>query len=138
MQALVVQQDMPLAEAVRQFATNHALRGIFLIDEMQQLVGVVNKLDLLRWVGMQLDEPPAGEPISVGEMRRLVTAQKVADLAATGSGQAAVRLDETVADALRKMTYYQLADIPVVDDEGRVVNDLRLSEILTFMLAQNS
>ena len=134
MQALVVEGDMLLADAVRQFATNHDLRGIFLRGEDGHLTGVINKIDLLNWVSMQLDQLPAGEPLGKGQMRRLLSAKRVADLAAAGSEEAAVRMDETVADALRKMTYHGLADIPVVDGNGRIVNDLRLSEILAYML----
>ena len=134
MQALVVEGDMPLAEAVRQFATNHDLRGIFLAGENGLLTGVINKIDLLNWVSMQQDQLPAGEPLNRGQMRRLLNAKRVADLAAVGSEQAAVRLDETIADALQKMTYHGLADIPVIDANGRIVNDLRLSEILAYML----
>ena len=134
MQALVVEGDMPLAEAVRRFATDHTLRGIFLTDSNSRLSGVINKQDLLHWVSLQLDQPAAGEPMTVGQMRRLVSAQRVADLAAPGSAKAAVRLDQTLADALHNMTYYKLADIPVIDSDGRIVNDLRLSEILAYML----
>ena len=79
---------------------------------------------------MQLNQVPAGEPLSRGQMRRLLKAERAADLAAAGSEEAAVHLDETVADALQKMTYDGLTDIPVVDADGRIVNDLRLSEIL--------
>ncbi|MDH3886631.1 MAG: CBS domain-containing protein, partial [Desulfobacterales bacterium] len=96
MQALVVEGDMPLADAVRQFATNHDLRGIFLAGENGLLTGVINKIDLLNWVSMQQDQLPAGEPLNRGQMRRLLNAKRVADLAAVGSEQAAVRLDETI------------------------------------------
>ena len=134
MQALVVERDMPLVDAVRQFANNHDLRGIFLTGEDGRLTGVINKVDLLKWVSMQLNQLPAGEPLSRGQMRRLLKAERAADLAAAGSEEAAVHLDETVADALQKMTYDGLTDIPVVDANGRIVNDLRLSEILAYML----
>ena len=134
MQALVVEGDMLLADAVRQFANNHDLRGIFLTGENSLLTGVINKIDLLNWMSIQLDQLPAGEPLSRGQMRRLLNAKHLADLAATGSEEAAVRLDETVGDALQKMTYHKLADIPVLDANGRIVNDLRLSEILAYML----
>lgn len=134
MQALVVEGDMPLATAVHLFATDHNLRGIFLTSEDGRLTGVVNKQDLLHWVSLQLDMAAGGEPLTVGQMRRLVGAQRVADLATPGSAGAAVSLDETLADALRRMATYKLSDIPVVDGDGRVVNDLRLSEILAYML----
>jgi CBS domain-containing protein len=134
LQALVVRGDMPLAEAIQQFAHNHDLRGIFLTDEDGRLTGVVNKRDLLDWVSVQMDQPPAGQPLTIGQMRRLVGAQRVGDLAAAGSAGAAVRLDETLAEALQRMTYYGLTDGPVIDQHGRIVNDLRLSEILAYML----
>jgi CBS domain-containing protein len=137
MQALIVKEDTPLSDAVYQFANNHDLRGIFLIDKNDQLSGVINKRDLLNWVKIQLSVPSAGQLMSIGEMRRLVNAQRIADLATIGSKNAAVRLDETVADALEKMTSYDFADIPVVDADGRIVNDLRLSEILAYMLDNN-
>lgn len=134
MQAMVVEGDMLLDDAVRQFATDHDLRGIFLTGPDGELTGVVNKIDLLNWVSMQLDQLPAGEPLNKGQMRRLLGAKHVSDLAARGSEEAAVRLDETVADALYTMTSHRLTDIPVVDASGRIVNDLRLSEILAYMI----
>ncbi len=134
MQAMVVKEDLLLSEAVNQFATNHDLRGIFLTDASDRISGIINKRDLLNWVSMQLSAPQSGRQLTVGQMRRLLKAQKVSDLAVNGSEDAAVRLDETLADALEKMTHYELADIPVVDENGRIVNDLRLSEILAYML----
>ncbi len=136
MQAMIVDGDMLLDDAVRQFATNHDLRGIFLTGPDGRLTGVVNKIDLLNWVSMQLDQQPAGEPLNKGQLRRLLMAKHVSDLAAKGSAEAAVRLDQTLADALQQMTFHKLADIPVVNEDGRIVNDLRLSEILAFMLDQ--
>jgi CBS domain-containing protein len=134
MQALVVNRDMPLAEAVRQFATNHDLRGIFLTDEDGRLAGVINKQDLLHWVSVLLDQPAAREPMTVGQLRRLVGARRVADLAAPGTENAFLRLDETLTEALEKMIYFNLADIPVVGSDGQIINDLRLSEVLAYVL----
>lgn len=134
MQALVVDRETSLSDAVKQFATNHNLRGIFITDDKGRLVGVINKQDLLQWVTLQLNQRPNGEPMSIGQMRRLVNAQKVSDLAASGSESAALYLKDTLADALHKMTSFNLADIPVVDSNGRIINDLRLSEILLFMV----
>ena len=134
MQALVMDREMSLTEAVKEFATNHNLRGIFITDAEDRLVGVINKQDLLKWVGLQLNQWAKGEPMSIGQMRRLVNAQKVSDLVAPGSESAALYLQDTLADALQKMTAFNLADLPVVDDNGRIINDLRLSEILLFMV----
>jgi CBS domain-containing protein len=134
MQAMVVDRDAPLAEAVRQFASNHDLRGIFLVDENGQLAGVINKQDLLHWVSMLVEKPVSREPMSVGQIRRLVNARRMADLAAPGSENAALRLGDTLSQALQKMTYFNLADMPVVDENNQIINDLRLSEILAYVL----
>ena len=134
MQALVVNHEMAVVDAVKEFATNHNLRGIFLTDDEERLVGVINKQDLLRWVGLQLNQQPTSEPMPIGQMRRLVNVQKISDLAAPGSENTALYLKDTLADALQKMTSYNLADVPVVDDHGRIINDLRLSEILLYMV----
>lgn len=138
MHALVVDKDLPLIDAVKQFATKHDLRGIFITGEGGRLEGVVNKQDLLHWVGLQLNQGSTGKPMTVGQMRRLVTAKKVSDLATIGSENTALRLNDTLADALQKMTSFNLSDVPVVDDDDRIINDLRLSEILLFMVNNNS
>ena len=134
MHALIVDKDLPLVDAVQQFAMKLDLRGIFITNEDGRLEGVINKQDLLHWVGLQLNQKSAGKPMTVGRMRRLVNAKKVVDLAARGSENTALRLNDTLADALHKMTSFNLADVPVVDDDGRIINDLRLSEILLYMV----
>lgn len=137
MRALVVSYDMPLEEAIGHFAQDHDLRGIFLIDEHERLVGVVNTQDLLDWVRVGLALPPQAQPPSIAQVRRLVKAERVGDLARSDSVETAVTLHDTLADALDKMTRHNLIDIPVIDGNGRVINDLRLSEVLAFVL-QNS
>ncbi len=134
MQALVVDGKLALVDVVREFATNHDLRGIFITDKNNRIAGVINKQDLLHWVGLQLNQGPPGQPMPVGQMRRMLNAQSVADLAAPGSQNAAVSLNDTLADALQILISNNLSDIPVVDENGRIINDLRLSEILLFMV----
>lgn len=134
MQAMIINRDTPLAEAVHQFATNHHLGGIFLTDEANRLAGVINKQDLLHWVTMLIGQPVSTKPMSMIQIRRLVNARRMADLAAPGSENAALTLDETLADALEKMIHFHLIDIPVVDHDNQIVNDLRLSEILAYVL----
>jgi hypothetical protein len=72
--------------------------------------------------------------LPVGKVRRLLTAQTIGDLALPDSKLMAVHLEDTVEDALLKMANYELEDIAVLDDDDRVVNDLRLSEVLKIAL----
>lgn len=134
MRALVVPQDTPLAVAIGHFSQDHDLRGIFLVDEQERLAGVVNKQDLLDWLRLQLAMPALAKPPSLVQMRRVVMARTVGDLARKDSVETAVTLADSLAEALQKMASHNLNDIPVVDENGRIINDLRLSEALACVL----
>ncbi len=134
MQGLIVSQEMPLEEAIQKFANDPGLHGIFLVDDSECLVGVINNQDLLDWARLKFHLPPRDLPLSVGKVRRLVSAQWTKDLAVPDSHEMSIRLHDTLADALKKMARYNLEDIAVVDEVGHIVNDLRLSEVLIFAL----
>jgi CBS-domain-containing membrane protein len=134
MKALVLPERTPLTEAIDRFASNEGQHGIFLTGDDGRLSGVVNNEDLLDWARLQFDVMP-GDPLPVGKVRRLISATTIADLAGRNSARMSVRVNETISDALVRMASFELEDIAVLDNEGRVVNDLRLSEVLSFALA---
>lgn len=134
LQSLVVPTETPLSWVIHEFAKDHHWHGIFLVDEQQQLVGIINNHDLLQWAQLHLDLPLPISSVTLGRVRRLVLARHASDLARPGSQDASVRLDETLDSALKRMAQHNLTAIPVVDEHRRVVNDLRLSEILAFAL----
>lgn len=135
MRALVVGKATPLEVAIQQFAADtHGRRAIFVTDENGRLQGVVNNHDLLHWARLRLDLPHMDVTLPIGKIRRLMSAETILDLAVPGSENTAVSLDNTLAETVNKMARYNLEDIPVLDENGRVVNDLRLSEILSFAL----
>ncbi|MCB9137473.1 MAG: CBS domain-containing protein [Caldilineaceae bacterium] len=134
MKALLLPQETPIEEAIDRYASNAAHDGIFLLERDERLSGIVNNADLLDWARLQFDLVPGSVPLPVGKVRRLLGAQTIGDLAVPESWRMAIRLDETLAAALEKMERYNLEDIAVIDEESRIVNDLRLSEILSFAL----
>jgi CBS-domain-containing membrane protein len=136
LQSLVIRADTALEIAINHLAKDHALHGLFLVDDEQRLIGVVNNHDLLDWSRIQLDVRLPITQLSLGQIRRLVLAERARDLARAGSENAAVREDDTLADALTKMSRYGLTSIPVLDEDRRIVNDLRLSEVLAVALQQ--
>ena len=83
---------------------------------------------------MNLDLPLPVSSVTLGQVRRLVLAQHARDLARAGSREAAVHEDDTLDTALTRMTEHYLTAIPVLDEQGRAINDLRLSEILAVAL----
>ena len=133
MKALVLPERTPLTEAIDRFASNEGQHGIFLTGDDGRLSGVVNNEDLLDWARLQFDVMP-GDPLPVGKVRRLISATAISDLAGRNSARMSVRVNETISDALIRMASFELEDIAVLDEEGRVVNDLRLSEVLSFAL----
>lgn len=134
MQALVVSGSTPLEDVIERMAAAYTRHGIFLTDGDGRLQGVVNNSDLRDWARLQFDVPPSDHPISVGKVRRLLGAITIADLAMPESREMSVRLEDTLDVALNKMSQYGLEDIAVLDGNGRVVNDLRLPEVLAYAL----
>ncbi len=136
--ALVAPRNMPLTEAIQRFVEDINLRGIFLVDETGRLTGVLNKHDLLNWVRVAFPLPAEGPYPLRAELRRAVMAETAQDLARPDSVETAVTLQDSLAVALQKMVRHNLVDIPVLDESGRIVNDLRLSEILAYLLRPES
>ena len=134
LQSLVARADTRLSRVVNEFAGRDDLHGIFLVDDEERLVGVVNNQDLLQWARLHLDLPLPVPSVSMGQVRRLMMAQRARDLAREGSREAAVYEDETLERALANMAQHNLTAIPVLDKKGRVVNELRLSEVLAVAL----
>lgn len=134
MGALLLTADTPLAEAIGRFAANPTLHGIFVVDEETRLVGVINNQDLLDWARLQFDLLSRDFVLPVAKVRRLLTATTIGDLALPESDKMAVQEDDTVEAALLQMANFELEDIAVIDADGRIVNDLRLSEVLKLAL----
>ncbi len=134
MKALVLPSETPIEEAIDRFASNEGQHGIFLTGKDGRLAGVVNNADLLDWARLQFELIPGNLPLPVGKVRRLLGAKNIGDLAVPDSKQMSVHLDETLAVALERMARFDLEDIAVVDAENRIVNDLRLSEVVSFAL----
>lgn len=134
MRALVLHRNTPLDVAIEKFVEGDETRAIFLVDNNGRLVGVINNHSLLQWARLRFGSSAGAGMLSLSHVRRLVMADVMADLALPGSEEATVSLDDTLAEAVDKMSQYNLLDIPVIDRDGRIVNDLRLSEILSFAM----
>ncbi|MCB0131260.1 MAG: CBS domain-containing protein [Caldilineaceae bacterium] len=134
MKALVVPENTPLTVAVERFSSNEGQHGIFLTDAAGRFSAVVDNRDLLNWARVQFNLSPGEVPLPVGKTRRLLNAKLVRDLAMPDSKRKAVHLTDTLAEALNRMARHDLEDIAVLDADGHVVNDLRLSEVLAFAL----
>jgi len=130
----VLPEDTSLEKLACDLSDDHRLHGVFLVDSKEKLVGVLDRRNLLDWTRMQLGIRIREEQFQVGTIRKLVFAAKAVDLCDPLSRDAAVTPENTLADALDKMAQFNLVDIPVLDSEGKVISDLSISEILSYVM----
>ena len=135
LRALVLHKDSSLQEVINSLANDEALFGIFLVDSDERLVATLNHRQLLCWMRLQSGSSLWLESFfTVGQLRQLVCAERVWQLAVPEVGQTAVTLTDTLSDVVQKMVKQQLTIAPVVDDNGRLVSDLLWHEVLFFMM----
>ena len=134
--SLLISEDTPLRDLIIRFASEPSLRGLFLVDSRQLFAGVVTRIDLLRWAHFSLSRGKGRREMPVSEFFRIVDARKARDVASGDLKALSVRENDSLQTALDKMLDNEEDVIAVLDAEGRVVGDLRLSEVLTWLLRQ--
>ncbi len=127
--AIIVPGHMPFEEVVRRFAQRADLRGVFVVDGKQRLTGVITRQDLLHWAAghLHLRDPI---PDSWRDIYRVMGAAVAQDACRPRSERCSVKPDQKLEEVLYLMLENELIDIPVVDDEGTILGDVRLTEIL--------
>ena len=125
----VVQEDVLLEDLIIKFAQEPNLCGVFLIDAQQRFAGMIARADLLKWSTVVL----LGGKVSIassGEAYRIMLATKARDLRREDWPFLGVKKTDTLQTALNQMIDSGEDIIPVLDSEGRILGDLRLSEVL--------
>jgi len=106
------------------------LGGIFLVDSKLRFAGLIMRIDLLRWAHIRIAGGKGRHEIVLSEFYRIADARKAKDLVAPDTQMLSAKEGDTLQAALDKMLDYEQDEIPVVDDEGKIVGDLGLSEVL--------
>jgi len=138
--SLIVQPDEDFSEVVRRFATMPTVRGIFVADAHNHLLGVITRRDLLDWSRLRIGAFLHSVSTDIHSNVRLV---KLMDASTAGqvmhpqSLRAAVKEADSLADALRLMIELDLVVLPVVDDHNHIVEDLKLDEILSLIAVED-
>lgn len=127
--------DSSLEDVIGTLVREPLLRGIFLVDSKQEFVGMVTRVDLIRWAHLNLTGGKERHEIPISEFFRIVDARKAKDLASGDPQVLSVRERDSLQSALDKMLDYEEDVIAVLDNEGRVLGDLRLSEVLWWVFA---
>jgi len=126
--------DTSLEDAIGTLVREPSLRGIFLIDSKQKLVGTLTRINLIRWAHLNLTGGKGRHEIPISEFFRIVDARKAVDLANRDRGLF-IKESDTLQAALDKMLDYEEEVLPVLGSDGKILGDLRLSEVLWWALA---
>ena len=128
--SIVADPDISFLEVLRRFAKHASVRGVFVVDRNQKLVGVLTRQDLLAWVGVTFGSEWFVRRLPAARLTRLAHAETVRAACRPDSHLTAVRPSDAIDVALADMVAFDLIDVPVVDERGRLVGDLRLTEVV--------
>ncbi len=122
----VVKEDAILKDAVDSMTQNLISRKVYVVDDEEKLKGVITIETLLKQVGYRVGVREAGV-ISFFKFLSGVFKENVIEFM---EKPVTVTNRHKVLDALRMMVEHHLNDLPVIDDENRIVGELNSLEIL--------
>jgi CBS domain-containing protein len=131
----IIPENSPLEDIITRFTKEPGVRGVFLVDSQRRFTGLVTRIDLLRWAHLQLFGGKGRHEITVSEFYRIVDARKAIDLCSGIQKALSVKENDSLQEALNKMLDHEEDVLPVLDSQGEIVGDLRLSEVLWWALA---
>lgn len=122
-------EEAALEDIIARFAHEPFIRGVFLVDGEQRFTGVISRAAILKWADYQLyGKWKEGVPNS--EVTNKISAVKAKYLARGDWLSLGVREDDNLSDAFKQMMSFGEDIVPVIDKDGRIIGDLRLSELL--------
>ncbi|MEA1958564.1 MAG: CBS domain-containing protein [Chloroflexota bacterium] len=124
-------ESTALDEMARVFAHEHHLRAIFLVDSNDRFSVIIRRIDLMRWLYLQLFGRVGGEVPSPYDTQHLAFVKEARDLARGDSVSMGVKPSNSLQTALDKMITHGESIIPVLDDEHKILGDIRASSVLT-------
>jgi hypothetical protein len=95
---------------------------------------MVTRIDLIKWVHLQVSGGKGMDNVPIWNLLKLVAVRRVKDLTMNSQQDLTVRETDMIQNALDKMLSSEEDIVAVLDHEGKVLGDLRLSEILWWIL----
>lgn len=127
---LIVARETAVREIVSKLSSTPNAGVVYVVDDGEVLLGVITRRDLLSWAGLQVGVEPDQDRVRWTEVLEVARARTAGDLLRRGGKAFSIRMDDTVETALLRMLRQDVVDLPVVDEDGRVVGGVRLSELL--------
>ena len=127
--SITVTEEIPLEDIVYRFANEPGIRGVFLIDEDQRFAGMISQMAIMKWAEFQLFGK-LKKDVPASEATKLIDEVKARYVARGDWRSVGVKEWDTLEKAFNQMMMYGEDVIPVTDKDGRIIGDLRLSEVL--------
>jgi len=122
----LVYEDAILKDAVDAMIQNFISRKVYVIDKKGKLKGMISIETLLKQVGYRIGVRETGV-VSFFKFLSGIFKENVSEFMQT---PVTVTNNHKLLDALKKMVEYHLNDLPVVDEEGKIIGELNSLEIL--------
>ena len=124
-----ITEEASLGDVIYRFAHEPGIRGVFLVDEELRFAGIVSRIAIMKWAEFQLFGKHKGN-IPASEITSLVDLTKARYLARGDWRSYGVKESDTLEEAFTKMMSFGEDIVPVLDEDGKIIGDLRLSEVL--------
>ena len=136
--ALTVKEGDGIEAVIRRFAREQDTHTIFVVDNKGKLEGSVRLKSVLNWVSLKLGISQERRRLTRGvetfeafQFLRLAESTKIGDIV---SPAASVKTDDTLAHSLNVMADEEVVEVAVVDDGGRLLGEVKLTQVLTKLL----
>ncbi|OGW17895.1 MAG: hypothetical protein A3G93_09100 [Nitrospinae bacterium RIFCSPLOWO2_12_FULL_45_22] len=116
----LVREDTKIEDVIKVMSRNPASRAVFVVNEKEELVGIVSMQQLLNIMGIEYSKEDSITLISQ------VMAKTAADIMIPPQW---VSPEDDLQEALKLAVQHSLQDIPVVS-EGKVIGNLDCFEII--------
>jgi predicted transcriptional regulator len=122
----IVKDDAILKDAVEAMTINHVSRKVYVTDSEGKLLGMISMETLLKQVGYRVGVREEG----VISFFKFVTGIFKENVTEFMKDPIPVTNENKVLEALKIMVESHLNDLPVIDDEGKIIGELNSLEIL--------
>ena len=123
----VVPRRATVSEIIDAFAASEHLRILYIVDDERRFVGVLSLGNMIKHVFFHYHDPSSIDSRSIISM---VVSETAGDFMQREPVFAIS--SEDVEDVLQRMIDYNVKELPVLDDEKRVVADLTIVDLLKY------
>lgn len=135
--ALLIEPEIKLETLLAELLKQNAKKSIFLVDGDGRLVGIMNIKELLIWGWLHLGLLKSTFSLSERKLRRVARSQVATDLCIPNSHDMVISSQTTVEEAMDTLLLSSQNVVAVVDENGRVINDLHIDDLLAYALRES-